>query len=151
MPCSTNGPVIGHRFGGDFPLGLGGQSRPGPAGEGVGLEEADVADRLGVDHGPEARVSVWLNHWPSCSIQYIGARQSSALAVASPADSQQLARAVPAVGHELLVLAVVDQSVTQLERLEVDLVAGGLVVEGEGVAGVADLADRRRRSGPTSS
>ena len=42
-------------FGGDFPLGLGRQPGAGPAGEGVGLVVADVADRLARDQVAHAR------------------------------------------------------------------------------------------------
>src|SRR5579863_7279389 len=38
---------VAERGGRDFPLGLGRQPLAGPAGEGVGLVEADVRDRLG--------------------------------------------------------------------------------------------------------
>src|SRR4051812_49196558 len=39
---------------GSLPLGLGGQARPRPAGVGVGLVVADVADRLGGRDGAQA-------------------------------------------------------------------------------------------------
>ncbi len=126
--------------GGVLPLELGGETVAGPAGVGVGLEEAEVAD------GGFAEVVE--RHE---AVQGVDAPAGFGGAVALPVErglpafgahggpafgEPELGAVVAVLFDEGEVLGAGDEAGGEAEGREVDCVAGGLVVEGEGVDGV---------------
>ena len=142
-PLSTKSSPSGRDRRRRVPLGLGGQARAGPAGVGVGLVEADVADRGVVVERLRARQRE--RGVQSSSCQYSG-RCQSLLVDRGPAVGQpQLGAVVAAVVDEGSWYSpfVTGRLASAWGRMQ-HLVARPLVVEGEAVAGVADLGRCRR-------
>ena len=106
-----------------LPLGLGGETGPGPPGEGVGLEEADVADRAGrIDRPLAGQGELVPPGGPLGPVE--GSRPSLGGGRGPPLGQPQLRALVAAVVHEGQPLAGGDRPVAQCEGDELDGVAG---------------------------
>src|SRR5262249_52138991 len=131
----------------DFPFVLGRQAGARPAGECVGFESADVADRFfcreGTDTGEREQVPAALRRDPV-------KRRAPALrphllpTLAEP----ELGSPIPAVLNEFQVLAAGDESSRQLESLQEGPMPRSFDVEGEGVPFVADEGNARLEADP---
>src|SRR5439155_12732894 len=124
----------------DFPFGLGRQALARPAGEGVGLVEADMAERFGrVDRalarqGEDAPLAV--------IAMPVERRLPALLLHRRPALRQPEFRpTIAALGDEFEIVSATDRLGGEAERLEPDLVARPLIVECETRAGMADLIE----------
>ncbi len=125
--------------GGVLPLELGGETVAGPAGVGVGLEEAEVADGgfAEVVEGAEAVHGV---DGPAGVGGFVAAPVERGLpafgAHGGPALGEpELGAVVAVLVDEGEVLGAGDEACGEAVGREVDGVARGLVVEGEGVGG----------------
>ena len=135
--AGATGLVGGHHL----PLGFGREPGVAPAGEGVGFVVAHVGDGLGrIDRtGPGQREDL-----PTVAVPSPGpvqrrlprARQHRSPTVGKP----QLGPPVAAIVHERQPFPTRDGAVGQREGCQMDVVARGLVVEGEAPALVADPA-----------
>ena len=112
----------------------------GPAGVGVGLVVADVADRrVGSTARSPARVNCASRRRPVRAPSRAAPSSRCARTASQPSESQSSGARVAAVVDEGQVLAVGDEPRGERERLDEDAVARRLVVEGEAVAVVPDL------------
>ena len=138
---------------GVFPFEFGGESLPCPAGEGVGLEEGDVADG-GVEDGVE-----WLE-----SFEGVDGPAGVGVGVAGPVEGRlpafgahggpafgepELGAGIGVVVEEGEVFGGGDEAGGEAVGLEEDGVAGGLVIEGEGggIGGVGGDTDVGKTAG----
>src|SRR5207249_5011130 len=120
--------------------GLGRQPLVGPAGEGVGLVEADMVDRLGrVDRA----IAQQREDSPRAVLAAPVERRLPALLLhRRPALRQPEFRpAIAALGDEFEEVAATHRVRGEAERLEPNLVARSLIVERETRAGMADLVE----------
>ncbi len=141
-----------------LPLEFGGEAVAGPAGEGVGLEEAEVADG-GFGELAEGAEAVQGEEAPAGGGGGVADPVEGGLPAGGahgvPAFGEpELGAGVAVVFDEGEVLGTGDGAGGELEGAEIEGVAGALVVEGEGVevvgvGGVADFdeAGRERRAG----
>ena len=133
--------------GGVLPFELGGEAGVGPAGEGVGFEEAEVADGgFGeVVEGVEAVHGVDLPAGLGAAVAApVEGGLPAVLAEGGPAFGEpELGAVVGVVVEEGEVFSAGDEARGERKGGEVDLVAGGFVVEGEGIeiGGVRGDAD----------
>ena len=124
----------------DLPLELGRQALAGPARERVGLVVADVRHRRGAID----RLQPFERHGEPLPVALLPVeRRVPALAVdRRPAVGEpKRGRAIAAVLHEREPFAVGDEAVGQAEGMDEHVVARRLVVPGEALAVVADLAN----------
>ena len=144
--------------GGVLPLKLGGEAMAGvgegrPAGEGIGLEEAEVADggfgevveRLEAVEGVDGPAGLG-----GGVVVPVERSLPALVAEGDPTFGEpEFGAGVAAIVEEGEVLSAGNEASTEGERLEEDLVAGGLVVEGEGgvVGGVGGDADGDESAG----
>ena len=113
-----------------FPLRLRRQPRPRPSGEGVGFEEADVADR-GVAIDGTAPLEPVLEPLTVLLVPVQG-RAPTALSRRSPAFGQPKRRIpIAPVFHECQILAARDGSIRKRKLRQPHLVPGRFVVERE--------------------
>ncbi len=139
--------------GGVLPLELGGEAMAGPASIGVGLEEAEVADG-GLAEVVEGAEAVHGEDGPAGVGGFVATPVERSLpafgAHGGPAFGEpEFGTVVAVLIDEGEVLGAGDESRGEAEGREVDGVARGLVVEGEGVSGcgVEGEADLGEASG----
>ena len=123
-----------------LPLGLSGETLAGPAREGVGLVKADMTDglrRLDLTLTGEREDSPF-----AVFAAPIERRPPALLLHRCPAVGQpEFGPAVAAIGDEFEKLASADRACRQAVRLEPDLVARSLIVEGKALSVVADFLE----------
>ena len=125
---------------GMLPFELGGQTRPGPARERVGLVEAHVDHRLVIvdeaGTGQGGHLPLVVARGP------VEGRLPRLLVRRVPTIGEPERRCgVSAIVDECAPLATGDETIGDLERVEPDLVDGSFVVEREARSAVADLDD----------
>jgi hypothetical protein len=132
--------------GGGFPFGLGREAGAGPAGEGVGLVIADVADRLG---GLDRMETVEAEGEPApVAALPVERRLDPVGPNPVPAVGQPEGRSrIAALLNEAQPFGIGDRPVGDLVRGNQGAVARPLAIEGEAVGRSADLDDPARPPG----
>src|SRR5262249_18307133 len=133
----------GDRCGGSFPLRLGRQPGPGPAGEGVGLVVADMTDRLLQTHPPVPCQGA-LGPGAACQLPIERRRPTACLPCGPAVGEPELGTLVAAVTHEFQILAVRYQAIGELKTVHERAVSGRLVVESELLSLVSQPGDALR-------
>ena len=136
----------GHRR--NFPFGLGGQARIGPACVGVRFVVTDMTHGFGFRHGSHPGKG----HHPPGAIPLFPIQRGLppfALDRIPTHGQPQLRPFVPSIGHEGQILAVGDQPRRQLEPLDKAPMPRELIIEGETLTVVANPVDAFEKAHPS--